>query len=482
MSSQQTTLRRTLLTASPIRPLQDVVSLSTSKQRPRYFDGRFLAASDLTQEQDYFLRRQLDFGRSAGAGVAWGLLVTNADERRLPYHAADWQKRTLLISAGLGVTQEGAIVSVPEPLTVDLSTVRSKMAQWIEQLGLPTDANTAPSGSFSGVYIVALRPVEYTATPTAVYPTSLTGTRERQDSDIIEATAVTLLPYPTPAGMTTDECRAYVAHQIFCQRTAAPIPAAVLPLAVIGVEQNQILWVDRFLVRRERVADQCDRLPFGSAIPSLAEREAFLKQYDEHLLDVELPRGWNDPNRQVYSASTHFHCLPPAGRLPTRMVDLAHFTQSFFPAAMQVAITVAPEDEAALLVKESLSLPVLDLTAPAEELAQVSVLIVIPASRNAFLSWARQHAPDGRMPIQQLTATGSRPMGGATWMTRVASLSRIAPPLPTVVGQTAQRVWASIPAASADIEQFRGYFYIRRRWVAAEGGVLSAGAVEIKKP
>mgnify|MGYP003510254501 CR=1 FL=1 len=31
-----------------------------SRRRPRYFDGRFLAAGDLTREQDYFLDRGCD--------------------------------------------------------------------------------------------------------------------------------------------------------------------------------------------------------------------------------------------------------------------------------------------------------------------------------------------------------------------------------------------------------------------------------------
>src|SRR5512141_482611 len=46
------------------------------RERPRWFDGRFLAARDLVREQQYFLTREADLGRAAGSGVATGLDVT----------------------------------------------------------------------------------------------------------------------------------------------------------------------------------------------------------------------------------------------------------------------------------------------------------------------------------------------------------------------------------------------------------------------
>ena len=38
------------------------------RERPRYFDGRFLAARDLIRDQQYFLTREADLGRAAGSG------------------------------------------------------------------------------------------------------------------------------------------------------------------------------------------------------------------------------------------------------------------------------------------------------------------------------------------------------------------------------------------------------------------------------
>ena len=45
------------------------------RERPRYFDGRFLAARDLTRDQEYILTREADLGQAAGSGVARGLDV-----------------------------------------------------------------------------------------------------------------------------------------------------------------------------------------------------------------------------------------------------------------------------------------------------------------------------------------------------------------------------------------------------------------------
>ena len=45
------------------------------RERPRYFDGRFLAARDLVRDQQYFLTREADLGQAAGSGVALGLVA-----------------------------------------------------------------------------------------------------------------------------------------------------------------------------------------------------------------------------------------------------------------------------------------------------------------------------------------------------------------------------------------------------------------------
>src|SRR2546423_15449221 len=60
-----------------IQTLLDAGVIITDERRRRsfYFDGRFLAARDLTNEQNYFLTGQADLGQAAGTGVVHGLTV-----------------------------------------------------------------------------------------------------------------------------------------------------------------------------------------------------------------------------------------------------------------------------------------------------------------------------------------------------------------------------------------------------------------------
>src|SRR3954462_2894216 len=74
--------------------------VDSRRQRPRYFDGRFLAARDLTRDQLYFLSRQADLGRAGGTGIVSGLMVTQIDGTRMQ------------VSAGHGVTPAGELVSL----------------------------------------------------------------------------------------------------------------------------------------------------------------------------------------------------------------------------------------------------------------------------------------------------------------------------------------------------------------------------------
>ena len=76
------------------------------RERPRWFDGRFLAARDLIREQQYVLTREADLGRAAGSGVAAGLTVSEGAG-----------VQTLRIEAGHGITPSGELVLLEKSLT-----------------------------------------------------------------------------------------------------------------------------------------------------------------------------------------------------------------------------------------------------------------------------------------------------------------------------------------------------------------------------
>ncbi|WP_437755035.1 hypothetical protein [Sorangium sp. So ce1389] len=329
------------------------------RRRPLYFDGRFLSARDLTREQDYVLSRQAALGRAGGFGVVSGLLASQAAQR-------------VRIEPGHGVTPSGELVVVTEALELDLASAHPTDAIQA-QLGVARMRQPS-AGARTGVFVVALRPVEYEANPVAQYPTTLDGERGVHNGDIIEATAVTLIPYPDLGAPTELRfMRAQAAKEIFVDRTRAGFVTDALPIAMVALERGVLRWVDPHLVRREIGAEAGDIL--GVSGTPLALREAHMLQHDQHLADVLAAAGGGR-----FAASQHFVALPPTARMPLAAIDRQSLTQSYFPAEVDVDLSVIPEDELGPLLEESRLLPPIDLTAP-EDLRATSVLVLVPVPR-----------------------------------------------------------------------------------------------------
>jgi hypothetical protein len=385
---------RERLEPTVVNRLQTAGTLVHDERRLRsfFFDGRFLTAKDLTREQAYFLTRQADLGRGGGVGVVTGLRVDDMDPRALK------------ITAGHGVTPSGEAVVIPR----DLTNVRLDDIPEIQRLDAAFGLSPIPretARNRSGLYIVALRPVEYTANLVASYPSTVGGTRTVQDGDIIEATAITLIPYPdSQAGANFASRRARVAHEIFVRRGGMRPPVDALPLAMIALDHGVIRWVDEFLVRREVGSEQTDFLGFGQAPRAL--REAHLLQYQQQLRDVLTDRNKAGQGER-FAASEHFFALPPAGPLPASAVDPQSFTEVFFPPEVDVELSVVPEDELSALLQESLFLSPIDLTRTGEELASTSVLVMVPVSRDRMDEVLSLLFPTERAGTVELRATAA---------------------------------------------------------------------------
>lgn len=337
------------------------------RERPRWFDGRFLSARDLVREQQYFLAREAELGRASGSGVAAGLEVRPGDEAG-----------ALVIEAGHGVTPAGELVLLERPLDLDLSDIpRAERLSGAFGLGrIPHP----PMRGRTGLFALALRPVEFTANPVGAYPTSITGERTVEDGDVIEGTAVVLVPWLDDGGEgTLEERRAHVARAIFLDSSARGLPAGVLPLAMIALEGNTLAWIDVPMLRRELGADRAD-LP-GLGVAPRALRLAHLLQHQAHVADEVQARGG-----RTFPAAAVFRALPAAGPLPPGAIDPADFTQSYFPSAVTAEFSIVPEDELPALVEESLALPPIDLDAPEESLESTVVLVLAPVPRNEWRS------------------------------------------------------------------------------------------------
>ena len=272
-----------------------------TRQRPRYFDGRLLTASDLTREQTYLGQRQADLAHAATPGVIHGLDVSQKGDT------------TLGVSRGNGVTPAGALVVLTENIDVDLADVAE-----IQRLDAAFDLDhipNEPARRRTGLFVLALRPVEFTANPTTSYPASITERRTAEDGEIIEAVAVTLVPYPgDQAERSAGQPRAQVARKIFVERASGGVPQEALPIAMVQLDRGFIVWVDTYMVRREVGPEHGGIGSFGTI--SRALREAQVHQYTRHLEDVITERRKNGLNRPRFAASEFFRALPSTGKMP----------------------------------------------------------------------------------------------------------------------------------------------------------------------
>lgn len=346
--------------------------VDSGRRRPFYFDGRFLTADDLTADQNYIRSRQSDLAQAIGTGVIRGLMVS------LGTQAAS-NSPTLVIEPGIGVTPSGDIVNVDSKQTIAISALPSA-AQLDAQLGVKV-LPAASAINRSGLFVLALRPIEFSANPTTAYPTTLDGQRTVRDGDIIEATAITLIPYPDRAGVENANARrSRVAREIFFDRNRPGVLQDALPLAMLCLEGGALRWMDVFMVRREVGAEST--LSAGLSQRPRALLEAWLKQHQDHLDDIE-----TSAVQAGFAAARQFEALPPVGPMPASTLrfetQLGQLTllQSYFPPLVDCEFAFIPADELAALVQESLALPPIDLRAADEDLDHLSVLIVAPVTR-----------------------------------------------------------------------------------------------------
>lgn len=346
--------------------------LDSRRTRPLWFDGRFLAARDLEREQEYFLQRQADLGRAPGFGVLDGLLVS----------AVSLQGQTtdiVTITSGHGITPGGEEVSAPSDVTIHLARLTLQPNLDLK-FGIATDPGPAPANR-TGLFAIALQPVQFTANPVAEFPTTLQGTRGSHDGDTVEGTAIVLMPYPDPVNTSDPSTKqAALARQIFLSGNASQLPDSVLPLALVSLQNGLIQWVDTYMLRRESGVAYAG-VRFG--LTDRSTQQAYLQQYDSQLQTVV--NGYLNQNAPAnFAATDHFQSLPPAGHFPLACINTDAFTQSFFPPQVDVRLSIVPLDEVSGLLEESASLPPIDLTLDAASLEDLTVFAMIPVPREGF--------------------------------------------------------------------------------------------------
>jgi len=442
------------------------IALNDGRNRPFYFDGRFLTAADLTRDQLYVLSRQADLAKARGVGIVQGLMVSRGGAAT-----------TLNLDAGYGITPSGELVILATRQIValsDLATIQRLDADF-GLASIPSE----PARSASGLFVVALRPVEFTADPIASYPTSIAGTRQTQDGSIIEATAITLIPYPDGGSGNFQQRRSQVAKEIFVDDAVRGLPTNALPLAMVALDRGVVQWVDNFMVRRELGAEATSILSLGAT--SRALREAQVQQYQKHLTDVMEDRRASRGLR--FAATEHFRALPPVGHMPAASLDLVgnEITQLYFPPEVDVELSFIPSDEIAAIVEDSLLLPPIDLTLSVEARDSIAILVLIPVTRQEIqqlkltLPSIRQELKSAapgqlarRLPIEVLKGLSLPkrlpPRISAIQTTTDFSATLSAPPTLPISLQTWQTQWQK--AAEGRL------WYVRRRRLAYRDDVV----------
>lgn len=351
------------------------------RRRPSYFDGRFLTARDLTREQQYALIRQADLGQISGGGVIDGFDVSIAPGAR-----------ALLVGAGLGITPAGETVVLRQGVSVNLATL--PLAERLgNDLGLDFEGDSRV-GSRSGLFALALRPVEYVDFPSVAFPTSVNGKAGVEPAQVSEATAIALVPLDDArAPGAKPPSRSALASEIFLRSGLGTLAGEALPVAVVALDRGAVVWSDAALVRRRAGAD--DAVGFG--LMEVSTREAHLDQFARQLgelLDARAERGLD---RRVV-ASDHFGALPAFGWLPREIVEVrdTEIVQWFFPPEFKLELSIIPADEIPRLREEGLRLAPFDLSASTEALEASPVSLLIPVRRAEFaerLAELRGRAP-----------------------------------------------------------------------------------------
>lgn len=441
------------------------------RRRPRYFDGKFLTGSDLTRDQDYIRQRQADLARATGTGVITGLEVSIEG-------AAGGEQ--VVIRPGHGVTPTGDLVMITTRRRLALLDLPAS-ERLDSTLGLRAIPR-APLGRRTGLFLLALRSVEFSANPIAAYPTSIAGPRQVEDSEVVEATAVTLIPWPDTGGAATlAEARRHVARKIFLGE-AAGLPQDALPLAMLAMERGSVRWVDSAMVRRETGADTPLAVSIGARPRPLAE--AHVLQYRAHLLDVLAERA-RAGLPSAFAAAQYFAALPAAGPLPAAAIlpDALGFRQLWFPPAVDVTISFVPADEIAVIVEESLAMPPIDFAGDAAELDATGVVVLAPVTRQRLQKFlaalekptiaARPDPSQGlrQAPLSMLQALSARRARALETTVRDAAAAAQA-----AATEASIRAWqAAWGEAVAAIQPTAGLaplvWYIRRRAVPSEAKV-----------
>jgi hypothetical protein len=317
----------------------------TDLTRLNYYDGKFLRAADLSAEQAYVRSLSALSNRAGGPGIVFGFDVSSAGGG------------TLGISAGLAIDPNGRVLSMPYDATVNLRQLieRSQQAAGqssTQQAGGETFAGCAPETvantpggtglTPNDLYVISVSWAEALCGESDVYGRlcedaciSSTDRPFRLEGVVVRATPVILgQPSCTGPGLTAKHRRSLAASAWFaderrtlgaemsgsrlrsgpwCQGATA-ITGDSVPLALVSVTGETLLFLDEWTVRRERIEMPPLRywqwqLAMRPRAVFLAQLLQFQCQLSDVLTGTPPVNGGDDPCAQQLALLKRAHAM-----------------------------------------------------------------------------------------------------------------------------------------------------------------------------
>lgn len=409
-----------------------VLDIDEQRARPRYQDGQLLGADGFRRDQALFDRRQHDLGTLVERGVVAGLEVRQAmllDELGVETDVPNPSKLT--IAPGHGVTGTGEAIVLGDRVEIDLTEF--PVFERLDATFALDRQPREPARTQSGVFVLTLRTIRYTANPVAPYPSSITGERRLEDGDVIDASAVTLVPIDAESSLDgVDAGPSVLARRIFAEGLEPLVADDALPIAVVALARGQIAWIDVNLGRRQALADPS--AGYGAGHRALLDAHA--KHFEARMAAI-LERRVADGLGARFAATDYFEVLPPSGSLPPAAVSVAgdRLLQWFFPSTMETDLALVPDDELPALMEEAMHLGPLSLTQGAAALEATPMMILIPVARDSFMTNVNAMGGIMRQPMGPRLGSYAyrRPVDAWQHRFRRPALSNGAPTAPLLI-------------------------------------------------
>ena len=323
--------------------------LDPRMSRSHYFDGRLLKASDLVRDQIYLDERLREVGRALGSGIAYGMVATLGPNE------------SLTVSPGVAVAPSGRVLELSDELTLSLAA--------------RAEISTLNRGKYRrfqrGLYAVALRFAERGRDSAEVYPQDPGGDRSIRFNSYEEGVELVLVRLRAALPLTHSlGARIALGSQFLRQSEQPPeLDDDAVALAVIGVDRDRVVWLDRGLVYR----------PLREPNASAREQRDLAAHYSEIFEAVMAARSAATLDGD-FSARQYFRQLPPCGPLPIGAIDPVTGRQGYFPEHYSVSVAPIRRDDLAQVQQECLELDVLDLDGD----LGADILVVAPLSDSDF--------------------------------------------------------------------------------------------------